>query len=127
MSATSFALNALRTTRREFLAGAACCLAAARASAQATDLTELSILEAAALIRSRALSPIELTSAYLERIERLNPSVNAYITVTPGLALEQARLMTNELDAGRWRGPLPRARIVPRTRRYSLCSINYRR
>ncbi len=47
---------------------------------QATDLTRLSIAEAAAQIERRALSPAELTRAYLERIERLNPALNAVIT-----------------------------------------------
>jgi len=95
-----------RTTRRRFLGGTAALLAAARAPAQAPDPTGLSIREASALIRSRALSPVDLTRAYLERIERFNPSVNAYITVTAGLALEQAGRLEAELEDGRWRGPL---------------------
>ena len=94
------------TSRRQFLAGSASVLASTAVSAQTTDPTDYSILEASALIRSRALSPIELTRAYLERIESLNERINAYITVTAGLALEQAELLTAELDAGRWRGPL---------------------
>ncbi|HEY5665610.1 MAG TPA: amidase [Gammaproteobacteria bacterium] len=95
-----------RTSRREFIAGAAAAIAASRATAQMTDLTELSIIEASALIRSRALSPVDLTLAYLQRIDDLNDSINAYITVTPGVALEQAERLTADLDAGRWRGPL---------------------
>jgi len=94
------------TSRREFLGGAAALLAAARLRAQTSNLTELSVIEASVLIRARELSPVELTRAYLERIEQLNDSVNAYITVTAGLALEQAALLTAELNAGRWRGTL---------------------
>jgi len=99
-------LSKSRASRRDFIAGTASVFASATVSAQATDLTELSVLDASALIRSRALSPVDLTLAYLQRIERLNDSVNAYITVTPGLALEQAERLSAELDAGRWRGPL---------------------
>jgi aspartyl-tRNA(Asn)/glutamyl-tRNA(Gln) amidotransferase subunit A len=103
---TAIPVSEAGATRREFLTGAAALLAAAGAAAQPSDLTELSILDASALIRSRALSPVDLTRAYLERIERINPRVNAYITVTAGLALEQADVLAAELDAGRWRGPL---------------------
>lgn len=76
------------------------------ARAQPTAPTDLDISEASRLIRSRVLSPVELTRAYLERIERLNSRVNAYATVTAGLALEQATRLEADLDAGRWRGPL---------------------
>ena len=58
------------------------------------------------LIRSRQLSPTDLTRACLERIERYNPKLNAFITVTPDLALEQATAMEAELAAGTHRGPL---------------------
>jgi aspartyl-tRNA(Asn)/glutamyl-tRNA(Gln) amidotransferase subunit A len=94
------------TSRRQFIAGAAAAIAAQRTFAQTADLTDLSILEAATLIRSGSLSPVDLTLAYLERIADLNDSVNAYITVTAGLALEQAELLAADLEAGRWRGPL---------------------
>ncbi|HLF30767.1 MAG TPA: amidase, partial [Xanthomonadales bacterium] len=57
-------------------------------------------------MRGRRISPLELTQAYLARIERLNSKVNAYITVTGDRALEQARRLEAELMAGRWRGPL---------------------
>ncbi len=52
------------------------------------------------------ISPLELVRAYLARIDRLEPRVNAYITVTSDLALIQAQQLEAELDAGRWRGPL---------------------
>lgn len=73
---------------------------------QQQDLTTLSLVEASAMIGQGSLSPVELTSAYLERIEQLQPQVNAYITVTGELALEQARQLQAELDNGQWRGPL---------------------
>jgi Asp-tRNA(Asn)/Glu-tRNA(Gln) amidotransferase A subunit family amidase len=49
------------------------------------ELTDLSIAQAAVRIQARTLSPIELTEACLQRIGRLNPTINAYITVTAGL------------------------------------------
>jgi len=97
------------TTRRAFLgttASAAALLAARRALSQASDPTDLTLEDASRLVRVRELSPVDLTRAYLDRIERLEPSVNAYITVTAELALEQARSLESELAGGRWRGPL---------------------
>jgi aspartyl-tRNA(Asn)/glutamyl-tRNA(Gln) amidotransferase subunit A len=66
----------------------------------------LSLTEAAALIRDRKLSSVELTRSCLDRIEQLNPVLNAFIAVTADLALEQARQSDTELAAGNWRGPL---------------------
>ena len=68
--------------------------------------TELTLAEAAAAIRTRDLSPIELTDAYLLRIERLNPTLNAYVTVTADRARADARRAADEIAAGRYRGPL---------------------
>ena len=66
----------------------------------------LSLNEAAEQIRIRKLSPVELTQECLARIERLNPTLNAFITVTSDQALEQARQAECEVMAGNWRGPL---------------------
>jgi len=76
-----------------------------------SDLAFLSISEVAALFRRRKLSPVELTQFLLARIERLNPQLNAYITVTADLALSQAKQAERELFAPRGRkrrdrGPL---------------------
>ena len=70
------------------------------------DLTSLSVVEASQLLRSRALSPVELTKACLQKIEELNPRLNAFITVTGDTALAQARQAEGEINAGYWRGPL---------------------
>ena len=56
-----------------------------------TDLCYTQAIELSRLIGRRELSPVELTDAVLARIERLNPSVNAYLTVTADLAREQAK------------------------------------
>src|SRR5260370_5366204 len=77
-----------------------------------TDLAFASIEEIGKLFRKRKLSPVELTKLMLARIERLNPKLNAYITITAELALAQARKTESELFAPRgrkWhpdRGPL---------------------
>src|SRR5881396_3732164 len=76
-----------------------------------TDLALLSISELAQLFRSRKLSPVELTKHFLARIDRHNPDLNAYLTVTAELALDQAKKAEAELLASRGksrrdRGPL---------------------
>jgi aspartyl-tRNA(Asn)/glutamyl-tRNA(Gln) amidotransferase subunit A len=77
-----------------------------------SDLAFASIEEVGELFRKRKLSPIELTKFMLARIERLNPKLNAYITVTPELVLAQAKKAEVELctprsrKSHRDRGPL---------------------
>lgn len=70
------------------------------------NLHFLTIAEAANLIRSRKLSPVELAQALLARVEALDPQLNAFITVTGKLALEQARRAEKEIGSGNYRGPL---------------------
>ena len=64
------------------------------------------LTEAARLLRDRRLSSLELTQACLANIERLNPVINAFITVTDQLALRQAKQADAELAAENYRGPL---------------------
>src|SRR5258708_30638961 len=77
-----------------------------------TDLAYLTIEEIGKLFRKRQLSPVELTKLMLARIERINPKLNAYLTVTAELALAQAKKAESELlaprgrKAHRDRGPL---------------------
>ena len=66
----------------------------------------LSLVEASAQIRDRHLLSVELTQACLDRIARLNPTLNAFIAVTAELALQQARQADEELAKGNYRGPL---------------------
>jgi aspartyl-tRNA(Asn)/glutamyl-tRNA(Gln) amidotransferase subunit A len=73
---------------------------------QANDLTALSIAEAGALIVRRQVSPVELTDAYLAQLERQNPLLNAYVTVTGDAAREEARAAEREIGSGTYRGPL---------------------
>ena len=70
------------------------------------DLANVSIARVSRALRERVISPVELTQAYLRRIEALNPRINAFITVTGERALEDARRAEAELMAGTDRGPL---------------------
>jgi aspartyl-tRNA(Asn)/glutamyl-tRNA(Gln) amidotransferase subunit A len=70
------------------------------------DLAAHTILDLAELLRTKALSPVELARDCLARIEKLNPALHAFITVTPDLALSQAREAEAEILRGQWRGPL---------------------
>jgi aspartyl-tRNA(Asn)/glutamyl-tRNA(Gln) amidotransferase subunit A len=102
--------------RRDFLklAGGACAAAAlplsvkdsARVPPTATDLPTVSLWEASELVRTKRVSPKELTVACLTRIQRLNPILNAFITVTADQAMADAQLAEAEIMKGRWRGPL---------------------
>jgi aspartyl-tRNA(Asn)/glutamyl-tRNA(Gln) amidotransferase subunit A len=65
-----------------------------------TDLCYTPATELLRLIRSKALSPVDLTRAVLERIERLNPTLNAFCTITADAALEAARAAEQALLKG---------------------------
>ncbi|HWQ27902.1 MAG TPA: amidase family protein, partial [Dehalococcoidia bacterium] len=65
-----------------------------------TDLTGLTITEAAGLLRRREISSRELTQAHLDRIREVDPKVRAYITVTADLALAQAEEADRRIAAG---------------------------
>lgn len=62
--------------------------------------------EAAALLRARTISSVELTRACLARIADLDPELVAFITSTPEAALTSAKRADDELAHGRVRGPL---------------------
>src|SRR5260370_15166261 len=72
----------------------------------ASDIVFKSAAELSPLLKARKLSPVEVVRAFLDRIEAVNPQVNAFITVTVEQALEQARRAEREIAAGRYRGPL---------------------
>jgi len=65
-----------------------------------------SILEISRSLQRREVSPVELTKNCLAQIEKLNPTLNAFITVTAELAITQARAAEAEILRGHWRGPL---------------------
>src|SRR6059036_285713 len=68
-----------------------------------TDLAFASIKEIGKLFRKRKVSPVDLTKLMLARIEKLNPKLNAYLTVAAELALAQAKKAESELFAPRGR------------------------
>jgi aspartyl-tRNA(Asn)/glutamyl-tRNA(Gln) amidotransferase subunit A len=64
------------------------------------------IVALAPRLRRKEVSPVEVTRACLDRIEKLNPALNAFITVTADSALAEARAAEIEISRGKWRGPL---------------------
>ena len=70
------------------------------------DVTHLTVTRLAELLSSRQASPVELVQAYLDRIQRLDSTLRAYITVCGEEALEEARRAEQELSRGHVRGPL---------------------
>lgn len=69
-------------------------------------LEELTIGETARRIRKKEISPVELTQLYLERIEALNPTLNAYLTLMADQALASAKTAEREVRRGKYRGAL---------------------
>ena len=70
------------------------------------DLEFATIAELSTLLTRKKISPVELTKLYLSRIERLNPKLNAFITVTSETALAEAQTAERELLRAKRRGPL---------------------
>ncbi len=70
------------------------------------DLAWTSATELVHLVRTKALSPVELVRATLARIERLQPSLNAFVTVTPELAMAAARRAEQAVMRGEALGAL---------------------
>src|SRR5450432_2825791 len=64
------------------------------------------LTSASQAVQTKEASPVELTRVCLERIERLNPKVNAFITVTADEAMEEASKAEAEIKRGEWKGPL---------------------
>lgn len=73
---------------------------------RAPPLHEWTLLQASAAIREKRISSREITEAYLARIAALDPGINAYVTVLPEKAMEQAAARDEELARGTVRGPL---------------------
>ncbi len=80
-----------------------------RLTARPSDDAELAFLPVAELgnlIRSGAMSSVELTTLYLDRLKTYDPELHCVITLTEERAVEQARRADRELAQGIWRGPL---------------------
>jgi aspartyl-tRNA(Asn)/glutamyl-tRNA(Gln) amidotransferase subunit A len=99
------------TSRRDFiksttLATAGLALNNLAFAQNSKDYTYMSVAELSTLIRSKKVSPLEITKACLKRIELLNPKLNAFITITAEQALREAKIAETEIKNGRWKGPL---------------------
>jgi aspartyl-tRNA(Asn)/glutamyl-tRNA(Gln) amidotransferase subunit A len=70
-----------------------------------SDPAWLTVAEAAELLRTKKLSPVEYAKALLARIERHDGALNAFLRLTPDLALDDARRAEAEIMRGEWRGP----------------------
>ncbi len=75
-------------------------------SATSIDLVNTTIAEMSELLRRREVSPVELTEATLERIDRVAPQLGCFVTVTGEYALERAKQAEREIAAGDYRGPM---------------------
>jgi aspartyl-tRNA(Asn)/glutamyl-tRNA(Gln) amidotransferase subunit A len=104
-----------RQSRRKFikraLAGAAGALMVSiekqvAGGREGFNSAELDLNEVSQLVRSKKISPVQLTQDCLSRIERLNGKLNAFITITAESALAEARAAESEIRRGHWKGPL---------------------
>jgi amidase len=71
-----------------------------------STLDFLTLTELSEQIRRRCISPVEVTRLCLDRINEYDGILSSYSTVTGGRALKQASLAEEEINNGRWRGPL---------------------
>jgi aspartyl-tRNA(Asn)/glutamyl-tRNA(Gln) amidotransferase subunit A len=99
-------LSATAVTLMSGLGNAGAMESPAASVASPSDTTWLSLSDASRLVHDKKVSPVELTQGCLSRIERLNPKLNAFITVTAEAALAQAREAEAAIQRGNWRGPL---------------------
>jgi len=67
---------------------------------------DLSVAEAASLLHSRELSPVDYVAAFLERIAAHDSHLNAFLQLFSDSSLADARAAEVEINEGRWRGPL---------------------
>jgi len=73
-------------------------------SSAAFDIVGATIAETSEAIRSRRVSPVELTAATLARIEALQPRLQCFTTLTTDYAMQRAREAEREVMQGRYRG-----------------------
>ncbi len=66
----------------------------------------ITISDLAQRLRRKEISPVEVTHACLTRIEKMNPRLNAFVTVMGESALDEARAAEDQIRRGEWRGPL---------------------
>src|SRR5271165_3457843 len=96
------------STRRQWLAASIGAMAASRTAFSDTpeDLAALTLKQASVQMRSKKVSPVDLTQACLDRIKTYNPKTNAWITVLREKAIAQAKDLEKEQASGNFRSPL---------------------
>ena len=75
-------------------------------SSASQQLALLDLSQASQAVQTREVSPVELTQACLARIEKFDPQLKAFITVTAESAMQEARQAEAEIGRGEWKGPL---------------------
>ncbi len=78
------------------------------------DLVYKPAHELAGLIKSKQVSPVEVTQAFLDRVAALDRKVNSFITVLPEYALARAKQAEQEIAAGNYKGPLHGVPYAPK-------------
>jgi Asp-tRNA(Asn)/Glu-tRNA(Gln) amidotransferase A subunit family amidase len=91
------------TTRKPFRQSAA---GAVRVPKNSDECAHYSIGQLAALLKTRAITSVQLTQFYLARLKKYGPKLECVITLTEDKAMEQARRADAEIAAGKYRGPL---------------------
>ena len=88
-----------------------------------SELCTKTLTDVAGLVKTKGASPVEVTVAMLERIERLDRKLHSYLTVARDLALQQARRAEQEISKGYYRGPL---HGIPLAVKDLICTRNVR-
>ena len=73
---------------------------------RSADIEQATISDISSHLRRKKLSPVELTSVLLAKTRKLNPVLNAYVTITEERALADAKAAEQEIQQGRYRGAL---------------------
>ena len=71
-----------------------------------TAVTDLSLRDVAQRLRSKKVSPVEVTQACLDRIQAVEDKLTAFVLLTADAAMEAARQVEREIAAGQWKGEL---------------------
>ena len=71
-----------------------------------TAVTDLSLRDVAQRLRSKKVSPVEVTQACLDRIQAVEDKLTAFVLLTADAAMEAARQAEREIAAGQWKGEL---------------------
>ena len=91
------------------------------------ELERATIAELAPVIKVKKLSIVDLTSRFLDRIDRYNPALNAFQTVMADHALKQARTLDRELGAGEMARPAARYSFLDQRQLGDAWSENHSR